>query len=53
MGTDLIAISCAVILAAFGALSLLSLFRRVKKYEVEQQIDREHLEVLQKLVKKC
>ena len=53
MGTDLIAIACAVILAAFGALSLLSLFRRVKKYEAEQQIDREHLEVLQKLVKKC
>ena len=53
MGTDLIAISCAVILAAFGALSLLSLFRRVQKFEAEQQIDREHLEVLQKLVKKC
>ena len=53
MATDLIAIACAVILAAFGALSLLSLFRRVRKFEAEQQIDREHLDVLQKLVKKC
>ena len=53
MATDLLAIACAVFLSLLGTFSLLSLFQRVRKFEAEQQIDKEHLDVLQKLVKKC
>ena len=53
MATDLLAIACAVFWSLLGTFSLLSLFRRVRKFEAEQQIDKEHLDVLQKLVKKC